>query len=175
MGEYNKKKVVILNYKAEIIGCFDSLKDFADYGGFPPSSVSHAFRAKRVYRCMKIILETEYHERYMKGTIEELKFKTLKERNIEKGARLRIMTKEAFLERNRKISEYHKKLVREGKDAPVFKAIERVKKPIICVENSTYYPCVKDASRALNINDSYICSVLKGKRKSAHGLTFKYV
>lgn len=169
-------KVVVLNHKSELIGFFDSLNDLAVKGGFPKSSVSHAYRLRRIYRCMLIISEEEYFERYMNGTIEELKFKTKKERNLEKGLRIKqSMTKESIIERNRKISESRKREIKEGKNIPIQKAVEARRKPIMCVETGQSYISVVEASRDLGISDSYISSVAKGRRRTAHGLTFRYI
>lgn len=175
MAEHNKKKVVILNHNADIIGYFDSLNDFVKTSGFPLSSVSHAFRLKRVYKCMLIIPETEYHQRYRDGTIEELKFKTLKERNKDRGLLIqKSMTRERILERNSKISESIKKRVKAGQHECIYKAVEACRIPIVCNENGKHYTSIREASRDLKVNDSAISKVLKGKRKRICGYTFRY-
>ncbi len=48
------------------------------------------------------------------------------------------------------------------------------KTAIICVETQEHFESIRDASVKLNLQSSKICNVLKGKRKSTGGLTFKY-
>lgn len=47
-------------------------------------------------------------------------------------------------------------------------------KRVMC-SNGEIYPSINEASRVLQIDNSYIVKVLKGKRKHAHGYSFKYI
>lgn len=174
--DYKKRKVVVLNHKADIIGYFDSIKELVEATGYSASSVYKAVRYGWIYRCMRIVYEKEYRERYINGTIEELKFGTKVERGVERGKKIvQSMSSDTMLKRNKKISDYWKRKVREDREAPVYKAVEAAKKPVLCIENGNTYPSIREAGRSLKIGNSFICAVLKGRKKSAHGLTFKYV
>lgn len=48
------------------------------------------------------------------------------------------------------------------------------KKKVLCVENNTVYPSVKECSMALGIDPSGISSVLRGRQKTSHNLHFEY-
>lgn len=48
------------------------------------------------------------------------------------------------------------------------------KKSVICVNNSMIFDSVKEASEFFKIDASSVSSVLKGRRKSTHGLVFIY-
>ena len=47
-------------------------------------------------------------------------------------------------------------------------------KRVMC-SNGEIYPSINEASRVLQIDNSYIVKVLKGKRTHAHGYSFKYI
>lgn len=49
-----------------------------------------------------------------------------------------------------------------------------IRTPIICVETNILYNSQYEASKKMNISGSSIYGVLKGKRKTAGGYTFKY-
>lgn len=48
------------------------------------------------------------------------------------------------------------------------------KKSIICIETGQEFDSLHAAAKALKLQVGHVCSVLKGKRKSTGGFTFKY-
>lgn len=49
------------------------------------------------------------------------------------------------------------------------------KRAILCIETDTRYESIKHAAIDLKLQSGHICNVLKGKRKSTGGYTFKYI
>lgn len=47
-------------------------------------------------------------------------------------------------------------------------------KPIICIETGTEYYSLSECARKMGLQVGHVCSVLKGKRKTTGGYTFKY-
>lgn len=84
----------------------------------------------------------------------------------------------------RKLSEEHKakllasnlgKKISDETKAKMSASKADKARAIICVETGITYPSIKEAQRQLKINHSHIHMVLKGKCKTAKGLTFKLV
>ena len=48
-------------------------------------------------------------------------------------------------------------------------------KRIQCVNNGAVFPSIRSAARELSISEACISLVLKGRQKSTHGLTFRYL
>lgn len=76
-------------------------------------------------------------------------------------------------QRGRRLSEDTKKKMSESRLKSPF--LKLVKKSILCIENNTVYQSMSEAAQLLNISVSNLCNVLKGKRKSAGGYSFKYL
>lgn len=55
------------------------------------------------------------------------------------------------------------------------KRINKIKKPIICVETGEIFPSIKEAANKFNITSGFMGSVVKGIKPSAKGLHFNYV
>lgn len=47
-------------------------------------------------------------------------------------------------------------------------------KPIICIETGVEYYSLSECARQMGLQVGHVCSVLKGKRKTTGGYTFKY-
>ena len=64
---------------------------------------------------------------------------------------------------------------RRGKDNPNYgkhlskEQVEKMSKKVICIETGIIYPSMSEASRQTGISSGHICSVCKGKRKTAGG------
>ena len=48
-------------------------------------------------------------------------------------------------------------------------------KSVVCVDTGEIYGSIHEASRKIGITASNICAVLKGRRKTTKGMTFKYL
>lgn len=48
-------------------------------------------------------------------------------------------------------------------------------KKVMCVENKKVYLTIRSAAEDLGISASAVSMVLRGKQKSTHGLTFRYL
>lgn len=69
----------------------------------------------------------------------------------------------------------YKKLLTSEEKSEILKNRKIIKLPILCVTNNIIYKTVTEAAKALNLCNSSISDVLRGKNKTAGGHIFKYI
>jgi predicted GIY-YIG superfamily endonuclease len=73
-----------------------------------------------------------------------------------------------------KISEAGKKLWGAGKLNHLMEHNKKTRKPVTCIETGVDYISLSEAASAFNTTSSSISSMIRGRRKSINGFTFKY-
>jgi hypothetical protein len=94
---------------------------------------------------------------------------TLKSKGIKPPSRMGMKGSEKQRQVIIAISKSRKKTQKE-----IDALIARTARSIVCVENGNTYSSILEASIVLSVSSGNICSVLKGKRRTAGGFTFKY-
>ena len=170
----NKKKIVVINRKAEVLGCYESIQECCRVNNFYDSTIYEAKRRKRPYKGMLFLEERVYREHYMKNTLDELKFGTIKERRSEKIRNFfKNLPKEANERRKKSISDKAKQQIREGKRPHVFLWGALHQKKIECLQTGKVYNSLKEAALELGVHHSAVSQSLR-KGNKTKGLNFKY-
>jgi hypothetical protein len=88
--------------------------------------------------------------------------------------------KEQIREKQRKAqsgklhSQYGKSKTEETKEK-IRKAKESVSKPIRCIQTGQIFRSINEVSRSMNIGNSYIKNIIKGKNKTIYGYSFELI
>jgi hypothetical protein len=81
-------------------------------------------------------------------------------------------------ETRRKIGTKHRghkyNLGRKLSPEHILKLTQNNSKPILCHQNKTIYPSLREAALKLKLNEGHISSVCQGKRKQTGGFSFSY-
>jgi hypothetical protein len=171
----NRKRIVVINRKAEVIGSFESIRECCRINNFCESSIYEAKRRNMIWKGMKFMEEKVYREYFMKGTLDELKFGTIQERRSEKIRTLfKKMSNETKERRRKAISEKAKEDIKKGKRPHVYLWGASHKKMIECIQTGKVYASLKEAAAELGVHHSSVSqSVRKGNKTK--GMNFKFV
>lgn len=175
MAKCNETPICVINYKAEVLAYYGSIKECIQVNGFPASSVYKAVYMKRIYRCMRFIHETEYRKHWENGTLDQICFKKKKERN--KDAILPMLearkSKEVEERRRKRISESVKRKKALGVPMHWEKAQQFIRKPVICIDTGFAYQSVAEAARQIGVTATVISRAIKRNWK-VKGMKFSY-
>lgn len=168
------RPIVVINYKAEVVAYYDSIKECAEVNGFKPKSVYYAALRGRILHCLKFISEPVYREHWMNGTLHELQFKTKEQRKQERLSNMMNARKSPEVENHRrqKIAESQKQ--RQAKGIRTWEnATEARKKPVICIETGQTFPSVRAAARHFCVAISTISNAIHYGRKVSNAYHFR--
>lgn len=123
---------------------------------------------------MRFIYESEARNRWEKGTLSELRFKTLKERNEEKRKRF-IEVKQSPTWKNamRNLGDRLKIEYANGGRESIRKAAEAHRRPVRCLDTGKLYSSITEAGLDIGVDKSMICKAVKNNYR-VKGLKFEY-
>lgn len=166
------RPVVALNKDAKVVGSFPSVSSLARYMGVKRQNIYTSLQEMRPYKRMLIMYEEEFQERWCRNDVDNLKFKTEKERRS--VAALRFWSNRTKEEKEAHSMKSHETARYQYDNNPLHPLHIYHKKQshrVQCLETGEYYDSINMAAESIHVSPTSLWRQIK-KGRPCKGHTF---